>query len=266
MERLKECPFCGGEAIIQVVEPHKHHIAPMPDYDGGAFAECMKCSACMSADTEQEAIEKWNSRADVGATSEQVAEWARAEREGRMKIAPPRRKGTGWLIFRDEVHEVDWQTFPFDFPMASAKDGSFQWDFMFEDLYSTRAEAEAALQKKIDKIDAEVRAAKADRDMAEKKKNAAEEALENLKLAQANEHKDRAGQIEALKKQLAVNSSGGLAAAKVHFEAAKDAITKLARSIEGLAEAGDKENAGKLARALAALCDKSKEAVKEWNG
>lgn len=40
-EKLKPCPFCGGEAVIEIVEPHTHVLATfMPDYGGGFFIEC----------------------------------------------------------------------------------------------------------------------------------------------------------------------------------------------------------------------------------
>ena len=25
-EELKPCPFCGGKAVIEVIEPHRHHL------------------------------------------------------------------------------------------------------------------------------------------------------------------------------------------------------------------------------------------------
>lgn len=59
---LKNCPFCGGEAILNVIPPHKHKIVVFPDYEGGAFIECTKCTCAMSGDTAEEAIEKWNTR------------------------------------------------------------------------------------------------------------------------------------------------------------------------------------------------------------
>ena len=63
MAELKPCPFCGGEAFLEVIPPHKHYIATfVADYDGGAFAECTKCSCAISADNEQDAINKWNTR------------------------------------------------------------------------------------------------------------------------------------------------------------------------------------------------------------
>ena len=63
MAELLPCPFCGGEAFIEVIPPHKHIIATfVADFDGGAFAECMKCSCAISADNEQDAISRWNTR------------------------------------------------------------------------------------------------------------------------------------------------------------------------------------------------------------
>jgi Lar family restriction alleviation protein len=62
---LLPCPFCGDNPIITEIEPHKHITALadfMPDYDGGAFIECLKCSAMMSAKDKNEALSKWNRR------------------------------------------------------------------------------------------------------------------------------------------------------------------------------------------------------------
>lgn len=60
---LKLCPFCGNEAIAYGIEPHKHFLIKMPDYNGGGFVKCSSCGAGISADTVQKAIEKWNGRA-----------------------------------------------------------------------------------------------------------------------------------------------------------------------------------------------------------
>ena len=61
-KELLPCPFCGGKAFMQVIEPHKHFIAELPDYGGGAFIECSKCTCAMSCETEEKAIEVWNRR------------------------------------------------------------------------------------------------------------------------------------------------------------------------------------------------------------
>ena len=42
-EELKPCPFCGGKAVIEVIELHRHIICKMPVYKGGAFIECTEC-------------------------------------------------------------------------------------------------------------------------------------------------------------------------------------------------------------------------------
>lgn len=61
--KLKSCPFCGGEARIEVIGPHTHTLTTfMLDYKGGAFIEC-KCGAAISGDTKDAAIAAWNKRA-----------------------------------------------------------------------------------------------------------------------------------------------------------------------------------------------------------
>lgn len=63
--KLKPCPFCGGEAVIHTVEPHKHLFVAMPAYGGGTFIECSVCTCAMSGRTEQETIEAWNTRGEA---------------------------------------------------------------------------------------------------------------------------------------------------------------------------------------------------------
>ena len=61
-QKLKPCPFCGGEPFINEIEPHKHYFVDMPDYEGGAFMECTDCSCGISAKTRKEVIAAWNKR------------------------------------------------------------------------------------------------------------------------------------------------------------------------------------------------------------
>jgi Lar family restriction alleviation protein len=63
-EKLKPCPFCGGKAVIEVIEPHRHIICKMPVYTGGAFIECTECGGAISGETGTEATKKWNRRAN----------------------------------------------------------------------------------------------------------------------------------------------------------------------------------------------------------
>lgn len=64
MTELKPCPFCGGEAIINTIGSHKHAIATfMPDYSGGTFIECTKCSCAIAEESDDAAIKAWNRRA-----------------------------------------------------------------------------------------------------------------------------------------------------------------------------------------------------------
>ena len=60
--KLLRCPFCGGEAFLHTVEPHKHIIVDLPDYGGGAFVECTNCSCAISGETAEEAAKAWNTR------------------------------------------------------------------------------------------------------------------------------------------------------------------------------------------------------------
>ena len=65
MTELKKCPFCGGEAIINEIEPHTHIFSTfMPDYEGATFIECSECTCGVSGETREGAIEAWNRRAE----------------------------------------------------------------------------------------------------------------------------------------------------------------------------------------------------------
>ena len=86
--KLKRCPFCGGEAMMNTVEPHTHSFATwMPDYSGGTFIECSECSCGISGDTEEEAISQWNTRKPMREIME------RLEREKVNKIFAGRSNG-----------------------------------------------------------------------------------------------------------------------------------------------------------------------------
>ena len=52
MENLKPCPFCGGEADYY------------ENYYHGCNIYCQKCGAEFECDSEAEAIEAWNRRAE----------------------------------------------------------------------------------------------------------------------------------------------------------------------------------------------------------
>ena len=63
-DKLKPCPFCNGKAFSYYIKPHKHGLVGMPDYNGGGFVECSSCGVALSGETEEQAKEKWNRRAD----------------------------------------------------------------------------------------------------------------------------------------------------------------------------------------------------------
>lgn len=62
--KLKPCPFCGGEAFLDVIPPHRHYLVDLPDYEGGATVECTECAAGMMGRTAKEVTEMWNRRTD----------------------------------------------------------------------------------------------------------------------------------------------------------------------------------------------------------
>lgn len=66
MEKLKPCPFCGAEAMLEEIQPHEHIMVNLPPYHGGAFVECTKCTAIVSGINKEDAIETWNRRANDG--------------------------------------------------------------------------------------------------------------------------------------------------------------------------------------------------------
>jgi hypothetical protein len=69
---LKPCPLCGNKNILlEVIEPHTHsewlkEQIPIPDCEGECFIECGKCSCAVNGKTKEEAITRWNRRANDG--------------------------------------------------------------------------------------------------------------------------------------------------------------------------------------------------------
>lgn len=55
-----------------MIEPHTHSdwlkesIPDLPDCNGEAFIFCSKCSAAITGETKEQAIARWNRRADDG--------------------------------------------------------------------------------------------------------------------------------------------------------------------------------------------------------
>ena len=67
-EKLKPCPFCGGEAVV-----HK--------FGTGYIAECLECAtSTVCESTKAEAIEKWNNRADSNNSEKPNLTYADVER------------------------------------------------------------------------------------------------------------------------------------------------------------------------------------------
>ena len=74
--KLLPCPFCGREAIIREIEPHKHYFCKIPDYEGGTFIECSNCTCMISAETKEKAIKVWNNRKTIEKMVEQLRDRA----------------------------------------------------------------------------------------------------------------------------------------------------------------------------------------------
>lgn len=86
IEKLKPCPFCGGEAVLY------HQSSKYTDKDGN-YVHCIKCGArtklfeCFNGtgkthtDTKKEAVEAWQKRAD------NASEYLKTIEELKMEIA-----------------------------------------------------------------------------------------------------------------------------------------------------------------------------------
>ena len=66
-EKLKSCPFCGGEASVGTVKYNPCDITKLNNREKGYFVNCQICSARnewgISYATEKEAVTHWNTRA-----------------------------------------------------------------------------------------------------------------------------------------------------------------------------------------------------------
>lgn len=65
-DKVKSCPLCKGEPIIEVINPHSHIFANfMPDFKGEAFISCKECGCAISGNNITEVVEKWNKRKPI---------------------------------------------------------------------------------------------------------------------------------------------------------------------------------------------------------
>ena len=65
MAKLKPCPFCGGEAEVDILE---HQYRGFPKTYGVMCLNC-NCGTDWFFETEEEAVAAWNRRAEEGATN-----------------------------------------------------------------------------------------------------------------------------------------------------------------------------------------------------
>lgn len=64
--KLKPCPFCGGEAELTYTSDNSHKPFVQCKYGVFLKPKCVACQYPWRHDSEEEAIEAWNRRADDG--------------------------------------------------------------------------------------------------------------------------------------------------------------------------------------------------------
>lgn len=65
-EKLKPCPFCGGEAVLKIYQNYEHDIS-------FAYVYCGECGAKINCYASQEAAaERWNGRVNKRAESKWI--------------------------------------------------------------------------------------------------------------------------------------------------------------------------------------------------
>lgn len=118
-DELKPCPFCGGEATFAA-----HATAEEMDYGiicrTMAVIGCDACEFCMSGETDEETVAKWNARAAV--TDEQ---FTMAVHDGRA-----------WQVVRECENVLDHSPCAFEcsecgFSVRTVPDGPADWQTPF---------------------------------------------------------------------------------------------------------------------------------------
>lgn len=85
-EELKRCPFCGEEATLTNIPPHKHVLAiHIPAHMGCFCIECIPCGVGIIREKRLEAIKAWNTRAKHY-SSPVACGWQPSERDLANKI------------------------------------------------------------------------------------------------------------------------------------------------------------------------------------
>ena len=104
MSELKPCPFCGRESRVGKTSynctlENLRKTYPDKNQTHGYFVSCMYCGGSMKAvsfyDTEEEAIQAWNTRPDSVEQESQQSEWV-SESDAIRMIRFAYDKGIDW--------------------------------------------------------------------------------------------------------------------------------------------------------------------------
>lgn len=123
-KELMPCPFCGSAPLVNIIEPHKHSWAEMPDHLGSCVIEC-GCGAGLIDDTQELVSNRWNTRSGSSGDPVQLEKapepvaWVRRHPDGSVTneylseqaIEVSRKRSGAWaaLILQSEVAELQKQ-------------------------------------------------------------------------------------------------------------------------------------------------------------
>jgi len=72
VENILPCPFCGGEAVFEMIPAHKHTFSGMPSVGDTWTIECSDCPAGFCGETKDEITALWNARHCYGCVEARV--------------------------------------------------------------------------------------------------------------------------------------------------------------------------------------------------
>lgn len=139
-KELMPCPFCGSAPLVNIIEPHKHSWAEMPDHLGSCVIEC-GCGAGLIDDTQELVSNRWNTRS--GSSGDPV----QLEKAPEPVAWIERRFANGELV----LEVVKLQKMPDDLRANLA----LHYDLEIVPLFTSPPEV-AELQKQVQALQAEI--------------------------------------------------------------------------------------------------------------